>query len=181
MAVAYNEFRSLIGRIDNDNRPGFFAVKSSLPTTTAESAHRHAGTRVRQSGDASGARDRHALGVFPAPRAGLLHRRVYGRLPPFPGWLREAFGGCVREEMPFRYLVWASRSPAPGTWVATCVSFTRLIRGAGRGALRAYAYAASTSSTTIYRRPRPADPDRGADPGRRDRRRLRGDAQPTTS
>ncbi len=32
MAVAYSEFRNLIGRIDNDNRPGFFAVRAESPT-----------------------------------------------------------------------------------------------------------------------------------------------------
>ena len=31
MAVAYNELRNLIGRIDNDNRPGFFALRAELP------------------------------------------------------------------------------------------------------------------------------------------------------
>ena len=109
MAVAYSEFRNLIGRIDNDNRPGFFAVKAPAP---AQLPKIHTGTLELEYAN---------LATRLEPETGLLwahflHKEracftaeLLADLRHFQEWLREAFGECTREEMPFRHLVWASR------------------------------------------------------------------------
>jgi DSF synthase len=140
MAVAYSEFRNLIGRIDNDNRPGFFAVRSDPPaqlpdirTDTLELEYANLATRLE-------------------PETGLLwahflHREracftaeLLADLRHFQEWLREAFGDCTREEMPFRHLVWASRSSAAWNMGGNLASFAKQIRDQDEAALRAYAY-----------------------------------------
>lgn len=55
-------------------------------------------------------------------------------------WLRDTFGSCTREEMPFRHLVWASRSTTAWNMGGNLASFTRLIREQDEAALRSYAY-----------------------------------------
>ena len=140
MAVAYSEFRNLIGRIDNDNRPGFFAVRSDGPprlpeirTDTLELEYANLATRLE-------------------PETGLLwahflHREracftaeLLADLRHFQVWLRDSFGDCTREEMPFRHLVWASRSPTAWNMGGNLASFARLIRQQDEASLRAYAY-----------------------------------------
>jgi DSF synthase len=140
MAVAYSEFRNLIGRIDNDNRPGFFAVKSKAPqrlpkirTDTLELEYENLATRLE-------------------PETGLLwahflHRQracftaeLLADLRHFQEWLRDSFGDCTREEMPFRHLVWASRSPTAWNMGGNLASFTQLIRDQDEARLRGYAY-----------------------------------------
>ena len=140
MAVAYNELRNLIGRIDNDNRPGFFALQAELPaqlpdvrTDTLELEYANLATRLE-------------------PETGLLwahflHREracftagLLADLRHFQEWLRDEFGGCDREEMPFRHLVWASRSPSAWNMGGNLASFTSLIRSQDEATLRAYAY-----------------------------------------
>ena len=147
MAVAYSEFRNLIGRIDNDNRPGFFAVKSSAvgtaedPPGTLELEYANLATRLE-------------------PETGLLwahflHREracftaeLLADLRHFQEWLRDAFGDCTREEMPFRHLVWASRSPTAWNMGGNLASFTSLIRDQDEASCAPTPTAASTSSTT---------------------------------
>ena len=68
----------------------------------------------------------------------------------FQEWLRDAFAGCGREEMPFRYLVWGSRAPGAWSMGGDLGTFTRLIREPGRGrACAPTPTAPSTCSTTI--------------------------------
>ena len=142
MAVAYNELRSLIGRIDNDNRPGFFAVRADLPallpkvrTDTLELEYTNLSTRLEAETGILWAWMRHQERACFTP--GLM---ADGR--HFQGWLRDEFGCCERDEMPFRYLVWASR--AQGAWCmgGDLATFTQLIRAQDEAKLRAYAYAA---------------------------------------
>ena len=177
MAVAYSEFRNLIGRIDNDNRPGFFAVKSSLPSATAENPDRHARARVRQSRDPSGARDRHAVGVFRSIASGPASPPdLLADLPPLPGMAARR----VRRLRARGDAVPASGLglTGAGAWNmgGDLASFTSLIRDQDEAALRSYGYRCDRHPLRQLPRPRPADHDRGPDPGRRDRRRLRGDA-----
>jgi DSF synthase len=140
MAVAYSEFRNLIGRTDNDNQPGFFAVKTSQParlpkirTDTLELEYANLATRLE-------------------PESGMLwahflHREracftseLLSDLTHFQQWLRDEFGSCTREEMPFRHLVWGSRSPTAWNMGGNLASFTSLIRDQNEAALRSYAY-----------------------------------------
>jgi DSF synthase len=151
MAVAYNEFRNLIGRIDNDNRPGFFAVKPEQPsrppsirTDTLELEYANLATRLE-------------------PETGLLwahflHREracftaeLLADLRHFQGWLRDSFGDCTREEMPFRHLVWASRSPLAWNMGGNLARFTQLIRDQDEAALRTYAYSCIDTVFDNYR------------------------------
>ena len=150
MAVAYSEFRNLIGRIDNDNRPGFFAVKSKLPqrlpkirTDTLELEYDNLATRLEPETGILWAWMKHPERACFTP--GLM---ADGR--HFHDWLRDAFGGCMREEMPFRYLAWASR--AQGAWCmgGDLATFTRLIRAQDESMLRAYGYAAIDGIYDIY-------------------------------
>ena len=111
MAVAYSEFRNLIGRIDNDNRPGFFAVKSPAPaqlpkirTDTLELEYANLATRLEPETGMLWA-------AFLHQERACFTAELLADLRHFQEWLREAFGDCTREEMPFRHLVWASRAP----------------------------------------------------------------------
>ena len=140
MAVAYSEFRNLIGRTDNDNRPGFFAVKAPAP---AQLPKIHTGTLKLEYAN---------LATRLEPETGLLwahflHKEracftaeLLADLRHFQEWLREAFGECTREEMPFRHLVWASRSPTAWNMGGNLASFTNLIRAQDEATLRTYAY-----------------------------------------
>ena len=140
MAVAYSEFRNLIGRIDNYNRPGFFAVKAPAP---AQLPKIHTGTLELEYAN---------LATRLEPETGLLwahflHKEracftaeLLADLRHFQEWLREAFGECTREEMPFRHLVWASRSPTAWNMGGNLASFTNLIRAQDEATLRTYAY-----------------------------------------
>ena len=119
MAVAYSEFRNLIGRIDNDNRPGFFAVKSERParaprirTDTLELEYANLATRLEPETGCCGPISCIASAPASPPSSWPICRISRS-------WLRDAFGNCTREEMPFRHLVWAlARADAPGTWAA---------------------------------------------------------------
>lgn len=140
MAVAYSELRTLIGRIDNDNRPGFFAVKSRAPaqlpkirTDTLELEYTNLETRLEPETGILWAWMRHPERACFTP--GLM---ADGR--HFQEWLRESFGNCTREEMPFRYLAWGSR--AAGAWCmgGDLATFTKLIRAQDEATLRSYGY-----------------------------------------
>lgn len=140
MAVAYSELKNLIGRIDNDNRPGFFAVRMEALTTapkvrtdTLELDYANLATRLEAETGLLWAWMKHPERACFTP--GLM---ADGR--HFQEWLRESFGHCTREEMPFRYLVWASR--AQGAWCmgGDLATFTRLIRDQNEAALRGYGY-----------------------------------------
>jgi DSF synthase len=142
MAVAYSELRSLIGRIDNDNRPGFFAVRADLPallpkvrTDTLELEYANLSTRLEAETGILWAWMRHRERACFTP--GLM---ADGR--HFQGWLRDEFGCRERDEIPFRYLVWASQ--ANGAWCmgGDLATFTRLIRAQDEATLRTYAYGA---------------------------------------
>jgi DSF synthase len=140
MAVAYSEFRNLIGRIDNDNRPGFFAVRAERPTLlpkirtdTLELEYANLATRLEPE---SGLLWAHFLHKERA----CFTAELLADLRHFQEWLREAFGDCSREEMPFRHLVWASRSPTAWNMGGNLASFTKLIRDQDEATLRAYAY-----------------------------------------
>ena len=140
MAVAYSELRTLIGRVDNDNRPGFFAVKSPIPaqlpsvrTGSLELEYANLATRLEPE---TGLLWAHFLHKERACfTAGLL-----ADLRHFQEWLRESFGDCHREEMPFRHLVWASRSPTARNMGGNLAGFTSLIRDQDEATLRDYAY-----------------------------------------
>jgi DSF synthase len=142
MAVAYSELRTLIGRVDNDNRPGFFAVKSPTPSrlpnvrsASLELEYANLATRLEPETGILWAWMRHPERACFTP--GLV---ADGR--HFQLWLRESFGHCTREEMPFRHLAWASR--VPGVWCmgGDLATFTSLIRAQDEQTLRAYGYGA---------------------------------------
>jgi hypothetical protein len=119
MAVAYDELRSLIGRTDNDNRPGFFAVRpkppARLPAVRPEALeleYANLATRLEPE-----------TGIL---WAHFLHRQracftaeLLADLRHFQDWLRDSFGACTREEM--RSGTWSGRRArrARGTWAAT--------------------------------------------------------------
>ena len=94
----------------------------------------------------------------------------------FQEWLRESFGHCTREEMPFRYLVWGSRAPTAWNMGGNLASFTKLIRDQDEADAARLRLPLHRHPLRQLSRPRPADPDRGAGPGRCHRRRLRGHA-----
>lgn len=140
MAVAYNEFRGLIGRIDNDNVSGFFTPKAKPPAVFPidrkdVSKLDYANLEARLD------RETGMLTVH------FLHREracftagLLADLRHLQNWLRDTFGSCTREEMPFRHLVWASRSTTAWNMGGNLASFTRLIREQDEAALRSYAY-----------------------------------------
>lgn len=140
MAVAYNEFHNLIGRIDNDNRPGFFAVNfpepSRLPIIRSDTLELEYTNLVTRLEPESGMLWAHFL----HPERACFTTELLADLRHFQDWLRDAFSNCTREEMPFRHLVWASRSTTAWNMGGNLAGFTRLIREQDEGALRAYAY-----------------------------------------
>jgi DSF synthase len=140
MAVAYNELRNLIGRIDNDNRPGFFAVRRDalarpprVRTDTLELDYANLATRLEVETGVLWAHFRHR------DRA-CFTAELLADLRHFQEWLREAFGDSSREDMPFRHLVWASHSATAWNMGGNLASFTQLIRDQNEAQLRAYAY-----------------------------------------
>lgn len=140
MAVAYNEFRGLIGRIDNDNGQDFFRSKEKFPSIfpvarqdISELRYNNLSVQLDQQTE--------TLSVH------FLHREracftseLLADLRHFQNWLRDTFGSCTREEMPFHHLVWASRSTTAWNMGGNLASFTRLIREQDEAALRSYAY-----------------------------------------
>lgn len=140
MAVAYNEFRGLIGRMDNDNGQSIFQfndkTQAFFPTIRRgilDLEYRNLATTLDHEGG--------TLSVH------FLHREracftaeLLADLRHLQNWLRDTFGTCAREEMPFRHLVWASRSTSAWNMGGNLASFTRLIRERDEAALRSYAY-----------------------------------------
>ncbi len=139
MAVARSEFRNLIGRIDNDNRPEYFpapvATPKRLPRVRPdllELDYENLATRLEAE-----------TGVL---RADFLHGEracfttdLLADLRHFQHWLRDSFGACCRQEMPFKFLVWGSRASA-WNMGGDLGTFTKLIRDQDEAGLRAYAY-----------------------------------------
>ena len=176
MAVAYSEFRNLIGRIDNDNRPGFFAVKSSLPrqlpkirTDTLELEYDNLATRLEPE-----------TGML---WAHFLHRERACFTAELLADCATSRTGCATRSAAARARrcrsgIWSGPRVRRRAWNmgGNLASFTSLIRDQDEAELRSYAYRCDRHSLRQLPRPRPADHDRGPDPGRRDRRRLRGDA-----
>jgi DSF synthase len=140
MAIAHHEFRHLVGRIDNDNRPGYFPVPWEQPARqpvvrpeALELEYDNLVTRLEPEAGILWARFRHReRACF---TTGLL-----ADLRHFQEWLRESFGTCSREEMPFRYLAWGSRAESVWNLGGNLASFTRLIRDQDESGLRTYAY-----------------------------------------
>lgn len=139
MAVARTELRSLIGRIDNDNWPDYFPVAvakpSRLPTVRPdllELEYDNLATRLEPE---TGILWAHFLHKERACFTGEL----LADLRHFQLWLRDAFGTCLRQEMPFKYLVWGSRAAA-WNMGGNLAHFTKLIRDQDEAGLRTYAY-----------------------------------------
>lgn len=140
MAVALSELHSLIGTVDNDNRPGVAPQsldQAHRPTRvhpdTLELEYPHLGTRLEPETGILWAHMRHPERACFTP--GLM---ADGR--HFQSWLRQSFGTCSRHKMPFRYLVWASRAQGAWSMGGDLATFTRLIRAGDEAGLRAYAY-----------------------------------------
>lgn len=140
MAVAYDEFRGLIGRIDNDNGPGFIASKvkgpSVFPVIHKDILDLKYANLTTRLDNESGMLSVHFLHRERA----CFTAELLADLRHFQNWLRDTFGSCTREEMPFRHLVWASRSTTAWNMGGNLASFTRLIREQDEAALRGYAY-----------------------------------------
>jgi DSF synthase len=140
MAVAYHELRNLVGRIDNDNWPGYFPVPGERPARppvvrpdALELEYDNLVTRLEPEVGVLWAHFRHR-------ERACFTAELLGDLRHFQEWLRESFGTCSREEMPFRYLAWGSRAESVWNLGGNLASFTRLIRDQDEGGLRAYAY-----------------------------------------
>jgi DSF synthase len=137
MAVARSEFRNLIGRIDNDNQQDLRpALPASLPKVRPEALeleYESLTTRLEPEAGILWARFRHRQRA--CFTTGLL-----ADLAHFQAWLRDAFGACLRQEMPFRYLAWGSCAPAVWNLGGDLAGFTRMIRSRDEEGLRAYAY-----------------------------------------
>jgi DSF synthase len=140
MAVARSELRTLIGRTHNDNRPELVPGRPAVPARpprvrpeALELEYDNLATRLEPETGILWAWMRHPERACFTP--GLM---ADGR--HFQEWLRETFAGCGREEMPFRHLVWASRSEGAWSMGGDLATFTRLIRTRDEAGLRAYAY-----------------------------------------
>jgi DSF synthase len=140
MAVARSEFRNLIGRIDNDNWPDYFPtpvlMPSRLPSVRPdllELDYDNLATRLELE-----------TGIL---WAHFLHKEracftteLLADLRHFQGWLRDSFGHCDRQEMPFRFLAWGSKAPSAWNMGGNLAAFTKLIRDQDEAGLRSYAY-----------------------------------------
>ena len=141
MAVAYSEFRNLIGRIDNDNQPGFFAVKSQrtsvqqpkIRTDTLELEYANLATRLEPE-----------TGML---WAHFLHREracftaeLLADLRSFPGMAARRVRYLHPRGDAVPALVWGSRAPTAWNMGGNLASFTSLIRDQNEAELRAYAY-----------------------------------------
>ena len=140
MAVARSEFRHLIGRIDNDNAPHYFPLPAALPTRLPvvrpdqlELDYDNLATRLDADAPILWAHFRHK-------ERACFTTELLADLRHFQGWLRDAFGHCQRQEMPFRYLVWGSRASGAWNMGGNLSAFTRLIRDQDEAGLRSYAY-----------------------------------------
>lgn len=140
MAVARSEFRTLVGRIDNDNWPDYFpaaaAVPARLPVVRPdqlELEYENLTVRLEAETGILWARMRHPERACFTPALMADGRHLQE-------WLRDNFGACGREEMPFRYLVWASDAGGAWSMGGDLAAFTRLIRAQDEAGLRAYAY-----------------------------------------
>ena len=177
MAVAYSEFRNLIGRIDNDNRPGFFAVKRRV---SRRNCRRSAPTRWSSSMPIS------PPGWSRRPACcGRISSTASGPASPPDYWPT-----CVisRNGCATRSATATARRCRSGTWSGPRDRAERLEHGRqprelhqpdprpGRGGAALLRLPLHRHPLRQLSRPRPADHDRGADAGRRDRRRLRGHA-----
>lgn len=140
MAVASTELRKLIGRVENDNWPYLASVEveksAPLPSIRPEALELEYQTLATRLEPETGVLWAHCL----HPERACFTPGLLADVRHFQEWLREAFGTCSREEMPFRYLVWGSRSAGVWNMGGDLGRFTRLIRSQDEGELRAYAY-----------------------------------------
>lgn len=140
MAVARHELRNLIGNIDNDNRPGYVALKAGGPRV----APRPRPDKLELHYDNLAVRLEPETGIlwahFLHPERACFTSGLLADLRHFQLWLQDEFGGCTREDMPFRYLVWASRSATVWNMGGNLAAFTQHIRTHDEAGLRAYAY-----------------------------------------
>lgn len=140
MAVARNEIHNLIGRIDNDNRPEYFPFKADtkrpsprLHPAAIEFRSQNLATRLeRETGI--------LWAYFLHPERACFTSGLLDDLRQFQEMLRETYGTCSRDEMPFRYLVWASRSASVWNMGGNLSAFTKAIREQDETGLRTYAY-----------------------------------------
>ncbi|HEX8374680.1 MAG TPA: crotonase/enoyl-CoA hydratase family protein [Geminicoccaceae bacterium] len=140
MALAARDLHVLFGRGENDNQPGRVLPEQALPSRLPvvrpdrlELEYPTLATRLEPEAKILWATMRH-------PERACFTPALMADGRHFQGWLKEEFGGCGRDEMPFRYLVW--NSAAQGAWSmgGDLSTFTRLIRTRDDRALRTYAH-----------------------------------------
>lgn len=139
MAVARSEFRNLIGPVDNDNWPDYFPAPviapTRLPTVRPDSLELDYDNLATRLEPETGILWAH----FMHKERACFTTELLADLRHFQTWLRDTFGHCERQEMPFRFLAWGSRG---GAWNmgGNLAAFTQLIRNQDEAGLRAYAY-----------------------------------------
>lgn len=140
MALSIRELHGLIGRVDNDNRRGFFRAPLPQPTRAPsvrpenlELEYQNLVTRLEPETGMLWAWMKH-------PQRACFTPELMADGRHFQEWLREEFSGLSREEMPFRYLVWASKASGAWSMGGDLSTFVSLIRDQDEAALRSYAY-----------------------------------------
>jgi DSF synthase len=143
MAMAARDLHALIGRVENDNQP--LAARPSAARSVSPSRqpvvrpdrleldYPTLATRLEPEAKILWASMRH-------PERACFTPALMADVRHFQAWLKGAFGGVGRHEMPFRHLVWTSQ--ASGAWCmgGDLGTFTRLIRARDERGLREYAY-----------------------------------------
>src|SRR5690349_4604283 len=112
MAVALHDLQRLVARGDNDNRagePGGIVERPpkdlQVRPGLLELDYPNLATRLEAETKILWAYMRH-------PDRACFTPDLMNEARHFQTWLRGAFAGCGRHELPFRHLVWASRAPA---------------------------------------------------------------------
>ncbi|MEO1017266.1 MAG: crotonase/enoyl-CoA hydratase family protein [Pseudomonadota bacterium] len=142
MALSTQDFQAMLAEGNNDNLPG------RMSNTTARSLVRI----VRRDADLNF--DLPNLKVRLEPENGILwaimkhpERACYtpetmADLRELQLHLRRSFHGVDANDMPFRYLVWASEAPKAWSLGGDLLNFTSMIRSGDRDGLRDYAHLA---------------------------------------
>jgi len=144
MALSMHEVRGLLGRADNDNPP----LPSELRRAAAAEVvpiHRRAPnlditlpnleTRLETATGILWARMAH-------PERACYTPELMQDMRDIQRYLRETFAGAKAEELPFRYLVWASDAPKAWSLGGDLTNFTAMIRSGDEEGLRRYAHQA---------------------------------------
>ncbi|HET6469091.1 MAG TPA: crotonase/enoyl-CoA hydratase family protein [Geminicoccaceae bacterium] len=140
MALSTRGLQTLMGRVENDNRPLALVparpAARPLPQARAlEFDYRHLATRLEVDSKILWARMQHAERACYTPE-------LMRDMREFQLSLRDGYAGLRASEMPVRYLVWASDAPRVWSLGGDLTSFTAMIRGRDEAGLRSYAHLA---------------------------------------